>query len=47
MNEADEEAQMVRLQEIVEKELEKGTIEDLAEHISTTISALLVIAMSL
>ena len=27
MNEADEEAQMVRLQEIVE-ELEKGTIED-------------------
>ena len=28
MNEADEEAQMVRLQEIVEEELEKGTIED-------------------
>ena len=28
MNEADEEAQMVRLQEIMEEELEKGTIED-------------------
>jgi len=28
MNEADEEAQMVRLQEIVKEELEKGAIED-------------------
>src|SRR5579871_6848719 len=28
MNQADEEAQMVRLQEIVEEELEKGAIED-------------------